>query len=490
MTLDGSITGTFRRRTWSTVAFLCLALCILTCAGCSRQSSSTGEVENRVLARVEVPEDIQDLKLPLYESLEDGDGIYYALVIATPGQLRAAGVSYRMIDTYLPGTCYLLCESDIPGAHEKAARETRILYDDGEWIIVRYEPEVDEILAELGFDLKMMSETPIVLTPDESEAEPGKVVKQIVENPRVREMMGKITENDLKSCISGLSGENEITVEEASYTLTTRHTRSGEPVRKATQYVFEQLNGIGNMSASFHDWEKVITGKWGETRTENRNVVAEIPGREKPEEIVLVIAHLDSINDGGLLEPAPGADDDGSGSAALMAAARVMSGYNFKRTLRFVFSTGEEQGLYGSGKYAELTAKQKIKAVINLDMISFNTQEGVPTQRVKTRDNEKDLNGYKADMSIANIYKSVVETYGLNASIKTIITPDNEVNSDQSSFWDRGFAAIWLIEDDYGNFNKDNMHSTRDKPTTLNMPYCTAIVKAMLGTAAHLAEPI
>jgi Zn-dependent M28 family amino/carboxypeptidase len=79
------------------------------------------------------------------------------------------------------------------------------------------------------------------------------------------------------------------------------------------------------------------------------NVVAEIPGREKPEEVVLLGAHLDSWDLG------TGAEDNGVNAALVLDVARafVELGLRPRRTVRFVLFTGEEQGAYGSAGYAE-----------------------------------------------------------------------------------------------------------------------------------------
>jgi len=75
------------------------------------------------------------------------------------------------------------------------------------------------------------------------------------------------------------------------------------------------------------------------------NVVAEVPGTEKPEEIVLVGAHLDSIG------PGAGTLDDGAGVAALLDLARILRQQPAKRTVRFALFMGEEEGLLGSFAY-------------------------------------------------------------------------------------------------------------------------------------------
>jgi len=95
------------------------------------------------------------------------------------------------------------------------------------------------------------------------------------------------------------------------------------------------------------------------------NTVAELRGTERPGEVVIVGAHLDSW------DLATGASDNGTGSMATLETARVIaqSGLKPRRTIRFILFTGEEQGLIGSRKYAEAHAAEmdSIQAVIVLD---------------------------------------------------------------------------------------------------------------------------
>jgi hypothetical protein len=453
-------------------AVLCLLLLLPTMAGYAQDPASS--TASLVLARMEVPVSLTQLNLAVYADLMDGAGKYYALVIGPPAQLSLAG-SFIVIDEYLPGIRYLIARERRPGARIQAASVAAILYDDGRHIIVRESPGLADILGEMGFALKLMSETPI-FSPSpaiRTNAAP-KTTSAFTSNFQVSQMISKVTQDAVNANISGLSGETPVTVEGSPYTITSRHTNSGTPLQKATQYVFEQLQGMG-LSTSFQTW---TLGYFA-----SRNVVGELRGKSLPEEIVLLTAHIDDMPSTG---SAPGADDNGSGSAALLTAANIMSRYRFQRTIRFVFFTGEEQGLYGSASYAAAVASQKIVAVLNLDMIAYRTQTA-PKQRLHTR--VVGNPGNPGDMTIANTFVNVVNNYGLAESLQPVITQDGETASDHSSFWDRGFAAILAIEDDTDDFNP-YYHTSSDKLQYLNLPYCTAQVKASVGTTAHLAGPL
>jgi Zn-dependent M28 family amino/carboxypeptidase len=105
-----------------------------------------------------------------------------------------------------------------------------------------------------------------------------------------------------------------------------------------------------------------IGGNFSGKSAEVYNTVAEIPGSEKPDEIVIIGAHLDSWDLG------TGATDNGTGSTAVLEAARALkkSGVKPKRTIRFVLFTGEEQGLNGSQAYVTKHQDElkKISAVL------------------------------------------------------------------------------------------------------------------------------
>jgi len=94
------------------------------------------------------------------------------------------------------------------------------------------------------------------------------------------------------------------------------------------------------------------------------NIITEIKGSEKPDEVILLCGHYDSV------AISPGATDNGGGSAILLALAKYFSKRRPKRTLKFVWFSGEELGLLGSQAYVEEIKDElkKIKMVINLDV--------------------------------------------------------------------------------------------------------------------------
>lgn len=107
-----------------------------------------------------------------------------------------------------------------------------------------------------------------------------------------------------------------------------------------------------------------------------KNVVATLPGRIHPEQVVIVCAHLDSKSEKRLVY-APGANDNASGCAAVLELARLFSQHSFEKSIRFIFFSREEYGWEGSAAYLKTIDRNKesIFATINLDMIAYGDDD-------------------------------------------------------------------------------------------------------------------
>lgn len=119
--------------------------------------------------------------------------------------------------------------------------------------------------------------------------------------------------------------------------------------------------------------ETVVQGERVPTPTRLVDVVAIQRGSVRPNEVVIVQGHIDSRNSDPLDATgiAPGANDDGSGTALVLEAARVLSKQKFAGTIVFAVLSGEEQGLYGGKLLADYVQKQgwTVKAVLNNDIV-------------------------------------------------------------------------------------------------------------------------
>lgn len=137
---------------------------------------------------------------------------------------------------------------------------------------------------------------------------------------------------------------------------------------EVADYLRDRLSGYLD-DAGFHVYEH-----WG---VEWKNVVGNIPGRVDPGKVVILSAHLDSKSE-ERLRYAPGADDNASGCAAVLEAARVLSKHRFENTVRFLIFAEEETGQHGSRAYVEGRegSGEEILGAINLDMIAYGSADG------------------------------------------------------------------------------------------------------------------
>lgn len=425
---------------------------------------------DEVLVRVDLVGAVENISLPLYAHLVSPTGQEYALVKSDLSTLERSKRTYQILD-YVhkkakDESYFIALERVDRGGRRQASSLVTVLHDDGKQIVFRAKPENAEALCLLGFDIEEIM-TPFVFAKNEVSR------VSVAYDNTVAEMIQSIQKEKVSQYIGSLSGESSVVVDGASYKITSRYTKSGTPIQKATQYASEFMQKLG-LVVSFHEWSSGSTSC--------RNVVGHKNGTTKPEEIILIVGHFDSMPSSST--DSPGADDNASGSVGVLLLAETLVKYNLARSVRFVLFTGEEQGLLGSNYYASKVAGagEKIVAVYNMDMIAWDSV-GSPTLRIHTRTTSN--SGHAADKAIADTFTSVVSTYKLN--LVPILDPDSIAYSDHASFWKKGFPGILAIEDDEDDFCR-NYHTSRDRLATLNLNYCTEYIKASLGTVAHLAQ--
>lgn len=291
----------------------------------------------------------------------------------------------------------------------------------------------------------------------------GSFSSALAADPYIQLMMDLVDTSVLTYHVGDLSGAWPALIGGESYTIPTRYTYSGIPIQKATRYVGEYFQNLG-LNVEYHEWHD----------SSNPNVIGELPGMVNPNEIFIICAHLDDKRE------SPGADDNGSGSTAVMMAADILSRYGWDYTLRFALWTGEEQNLDGSHAYAKRAygRGENIVGVLNLDMIAWNTPLSRP---------DIDLignRGIPGSMELADLFAEVVSVYGLDLIPE--VTSSDVPNSDHYSFWEYGYSAIVSSEDD-ADFNP-YYHSPNDLLSHLDQDYFTELVKAAVGTFAHMGE--
>jgi hypothetical protein len=241
--------------------------------------------------------------------------------------------------------------------------------------------------------------------------------------------------------------------------------RGSENCTKASQYIYDEFQDMG-LAVEFHNWTfDDLT---------DRNVVATLPGTDTSSNATFVFcAHHDTIRNSS------GADDDGSGVAAVLATAKILSQYSFKYIIRFITFSAEEGGLYGSYMYARDVSQRgdNIVAVIDADEIgTANTTEGGRTLNFIYLEQSKWLGDFVTTVSA--LYKNQTNITAFSFSYSFI-------GSDLASFIDYGFDAIFAAEYDY-NYSRAN--TEYDTLNRINWTYLTKATKLLLAVVAELAS--
>jgi len=247
----------------------------------------------------------------------------------------------------------------------------------------------------------------------------------------------------------------------------TRYALAPNRLAVAT-WIKNQFIRLGVTDAVLHEFQ------WNNTT--QYNVVATIPGTQYPEQYIVVGGHHDSTSSGSPMTWAPGADDNASGSSAVLEMARVMmsQGYQPERSIRLMTFAAEEFGLWGAKAYSQyaLTSGMDIKLMINLDMISNSTQ--LPTNWNVV------IFPYDGSEAHNSLTHQMTQQYTV---LGTLNGPLNSASSDSHPFWVRGFPAVWFFEAEFSPF----YHSPQDIVANINPSYCAEVIRATMATTARFA---
>jgi len=255
------------------------------------------------------------------------------------------------------------------------------------------------------------------------------------------------------------------------------------------------------------------------TPTPLSNVYAVLPGSDpqNAKRIYLVTGHYDSRNSDTLnwKDPAPGANDDGSGTAVSLECARVLSHYKFPATLIFLTVAGEEQGLDGAKHFAQMAREQgwDIQGVLNNDIVGGNTtpgdtgqrkdtvrvfSEGIPAAakpeeitRIRNQGGEND----SSSRELARYIRETAKEYFPNAFQPTLIFRRDRFlrGGDHTAFNEEGFAGIRFTEyredfhHQHQNVRIEDGIEYGDLPKFVNYQYVANVARLNAATLASLA---
>ncbi|MBI3478502.1 MAG: M20/M25/M40 family metallo-hydrolase [Acidobacteria bacterium] len=250
--------------------------------------------------------------------------------------------------------------------------------------------------------------------------------------------------------------------------------------------------------------------------TQITNVYAVLRGTDpkQADRIVLVTGHYDSRNSDtfNTTDPAPGANDDGSGTAVSLECARVLITLKFPATIIFLTVAGEEQGLNGSTHFAEMAKKEgwKLEAVLNNDIVGGDrsAQQDASVVRVFSEGlpnaaTEKDIRrirglGGESDSPSRELARYVLEvgrTYSSGVKPMAVFRLDRFLRGgDHYAFNQNGFTAVRFTEfrEDYNhqhqNVRTENGIEYGDLPKFVNFDYMAEVARLNAATLASLAS--
>lgn len=298
------------------------------------------------------------------------------------------------------------------------------------------------------------------------------------------------TQDRYADWIRKLSGELPVTIGGQEYTIETRYSYAmfnGQENAKASEFLLETLR----------QWvpEEYITYEPYEYRDSTSaytwyNIIVTFPGTVSPDEQILFTAHYDScvaLTDVSPLDHAPGANDNGTGVAALLEAMPTFAKTSFDKTLKVVFFSGEENFLQGSEAYVNAHGGDNILGVINMDMYGNDP------------DNERCFEIHVGTLEESNplgeAFRQAIEDYDLNLTYDYFRYVAYE-KGDHFSFWSAGIPALTAMENFVSDSteggcgpcpNPKNWHGVNDYIADINVPYAYDISRAGVITVLRLA---
>ncbi len=296
-----------------------------------------------------------------------------------------------------------------------------------------------------------------------------------VEQPLLHQIAGDVSAEQLHASIEQLVGFG------TRHTLsdTISDTRGIGAARRWVKSRFEAFSADCGGCLEVVTPSQVFTGKRIPKPTAVTDVVAILRGTSDPQRVIVITGHLDSRRTDVMdaTGDAPGANDDGSGTAAVIEAARVLSKHRFPATLVFAALSGEEQGLYGGKVLADYARQQgwRVEADLNNDIVGNSRgQDGVVDNTVVrvfsegTKSNEtleqakyRRYHGGEVDSPSRNLARymaGLADGYLANFRVRMVYRTDRfGRGGDQVPFLEAGFPAVRVTEahEDYTRQHQD-----------------------------------
>ncbi len=379
----------------------------------------------------------------------------HVIAFITQSQLSLiANRNYILLDKISDGKEYYI----VTPQNDLTAKNIRNNYkviieespNEGHYQIIEIAPTDILELSKLPIRLTKIDFTPVTL----SETAPK--YSQVVFNPLIQQMVSTVNPDSVLSFVRRLQNfRNRVSNSDSNMA--------------AVNWIRNKFIEYGCDSVFTHTF----------STSYKPNVIGVKRGYAYPDNIYYVICgHLDAVSN------CPGADDNGSGTTAVLEAARVMQNYNFEYSIRYIGFNAEEQGLIGSNAYAQMArnAGDSILGVFNFDMIGYADIVPENLEVIGKISNPNCSSFVNHIISSAATYVPELQT---NRRMVTSLS-----GSDHHSFWQRGYVGFCGIEDypltnPYYHLSSDSIGSGFN-----NLTFCTNVIKAGVASLASLANPV
>jgi Zn-dependent M28 family amino/carboxypeptidase len=346
-------------------------------------------------------------------------------------------------------------------------------------------------------------------------ASPASAQAVLAEPPLLRDLPGQVSPERMRSDIAKM------------VSFGTRHTLSETKSDKrgigaARRWVAAEFREIGKDCGGCLTVETpsaVVTAPPRVPKpTEIMDVLAVQRGTTDPDRVVIISGHLDSrVSDVmNATADAPGANDDASGVAAVLEAARVLSKHKFAATIVYAALSGEEQGLHGGKILADYATAQRWRVVANLNNDIIGNTEGIGgardnthvrvfsegTKAVETPEeaNRRRYNGGEVDSpsrQVARYLDALADRYLTNLDVVMVYRTDRfSRGGDQVRMLEAGYPAVRLTEavENYNRQHQDlrSRDGVRygDTVEGVDFPYLAQVTRLnVLGLASLAAAP-
>lgn len=345
------------------------------------------------------------------------------------------------------------------------------------------------------------------VVPHAADLAPAALTPSVV-NPLVTEIVNGTSQANWFQYVKDLSGENPVLVGGVFRTISTRYSNAMFPTPAvnayATEYLLEKGEAWG-YSGVRETYTNANSGCGGAQPIPWQNVVFTIPGQVDmgQHQQVIFVTHYDSLSYSASenFAYAPGADDAMSGGSALIEAMRLFKDYGFRNTVKFIFFSGEEEGLCGSKAYVTQHPTADMWRVVNMDQTAYDGNLNSLMDCYNWS-----LASSPSSVALGDAFVQANLDYG------SIIVPANIVRdtthmcqTDHCPFWDAGVAAIAITEDLHNNdihtcFDQSQSATCHDTVTQIdpnhsprlmfNQAYSWPSEKAAIALVASLADPL